>query len=224
MNLNPTVFVVDDDNAVRESLIFLIKTAGLNVEAFPNALAFLDFYDPNYPGCLVLDLQMPGMSGADLQIELHRREFELPVIFLTAHGDIPASVRAIKAGAVDFLTKPVQSQELLERIQASILQDVLRCERMRHSSEKRLANLSPRELEIAALLLEGLSNKEIARQLGISHRTVETHRANVMEKTHSTNLIELARLVEHHAESRKADHRSVGQPAPEWVDKVDMSA
>lgn len=198
MNSQPTVFLVDDDDAVRDSLALLFETAGLAAEAYPSAETFLDAYRPERPGCLVLDVSMPGMSGTDLQTELNRRDVRLPIIFLTAHGDIPMTVRTIKAGAVDFLTKPVQAKPLLERVQAAIAQDLQQRERLKlePGAGASLATLTPRELEVAKLLVEGCTNKEIARRLGISHRTVENHRARVMEKTHSTHLIQLARLVE----------------------------
>lgn len=198
MNTQPTVFLVDDDDAVRDSLTLLFETAGLAAEAYPSAETFLDAYRSERPGCLVLDVSMPGMSGTDLQTALNRREIRLPIIFLTAHGDIPMTVRAIKAGAADFLTKPVQAKPLLERVQAAIVQDLQQRERMRAEpgTGATLATLTPRELEVAKLLVEGCTNKAIARHLGISHRTVENHRARVMEKTHSANLIQLARLVE----------------------------
>ena len=197
MNSLPVVFLVDDDAAVRDSLSLLIKTAGLSVVAYASAEDFLLGYNPDQAGCLVLDLSMPGMSGTELQAELAKRNLCLPIIFLTAHGDIPTTVRAIQAGAVDFLTKPVQAQVLLERIQAASMSDVLRRERMHIGIDNGLTKLTPREMEIAVLLVAGETNKEIARSLGISPRTVENHRARVMEKTQVCNLIELARLIEH---------------------------
>jgi FixJ family two-component response regulator len=198
MNSQTTVFLVDDDDAVRDSLTLLFETAGLAVEAYSSAETFLDAYRPERPGCLVLDVSMPGMSGTELQTELGRRDIQVPIIFLTAHGNIPMTVRAIKAGAVDFLTKPVQVRPLLERVQAAITQDFQQRERLRTepAAAASLATLTPRELEVAKLLVGGRTNKEIARNLGISHRTVENHRARVMEKTHTANLIELARLME----------------------------
>lgn len=198
MNLPPTVFLVDDAAAVRETLAKLIEMSGLAVETYASAEAFLESYDPGRPGCLVLDLKMPGMSGIELQAELGRRGIGLPIIFLTAFGDIPTTVRAIQAGAVDFLTKPVQAKPFLERIQAALAQDIHRYERAQAAMDaaSRLDRLSPREQEVAALLVAGHANKEIARKLGISHRTVEMHRARIMDKTRAANLIQLARLLE----------------------------
>ncbi|QWF72042.1 response regulator transcription factor [Methylomonas paludis] len=196
MDLLPCVYVVDDDPAVLDSLSLLIKTAGLAVTTFDSAQAFLSAYRPDQPGCLVLDINMPGMKGTDLQEELIHRQWLLPIIFLTGCGDIPTTVHAIQAGAVDFLTKPVDAKQLLARIQASIVQDVLRHERQGHGAERDLSKLTARELEIARLLSKGTSNKEVARILDISPRTVENHRARVMDKTGAANLIELAHLIE----------------------------
>lgn len=198
MNTRPTVFLVDDDAAVRDSLTMLLETSGLAVEAYAGAEDFLDAYDPVRPGCLVLDEKMPGMSGTELQAELGRRNICLPIIFLTAYGDIPMTVRAIQAGAVNFLTKPVQARPLLEQVQAALTQDVRRRERQRLGAgiNPVVASLTLREREVVDLLLEGCTNKEIAQKLGISHRTVENHRARIMEKTHAANLMQLARLVE----------------------------
>ena len=206
MSIPSTVYLVDDDDAVRDSLALLFETAGLPVECYPSAETFLDAYRPDRAGCLVLDVSMPGLSGTELQAVLARRGFRLPIIFLTAHGDIPMTVRAIKAGAVDFLTKPVQARPLLERVQAAIAEDLRQRERLRiePAAAAILASLTPRELEVAQLLVEGRTNKEIASHLGISHRTVENHRARVMEKTRTHHLVELARLMEWRAPETEA--------------------
>ena len=206
MSIPSTVYLVDDDDAVRDSLALLFETAGLPVECYPSAETFLDAYRPDRAGCLVLDVSMPGLSGTELQAVLARRGFRLPIIFLTAHGDIPMTVRAIKAGAVDFLTKPVQARPLLERVQAAIAEDLRQRERLRiePAAAAILASLTPRELEVAQLLVEGRTNKEIARHLGISHRTVENHLARVMEKTRTHHLVELARLMEWRAPETEA--------------------
>ena len=192
----PTVFVVDDDPAVRDSLSLLLETEGLPVECYESAEAFLDTYREDRPGCMVLDVRMHAMSGPELQSELARRGSRLPIIFLTAHGDIPMTVRAMKAGARDFLTKPINGTELLERIQA-----VLRSERERLSQQeslgrecKRLEYLTQREHEVMMLALAGRANKAIAKQLGISYRTVEIHRSHILQKTGTANMLELAQL------------------------------
>ena len=198
MNIQPCIYIVDDDYAVRDALGLVIEAAGLDCQTFENAEHFLETYSPGRPGCLLLDVNMPGMNGDELQTELIRRNVHLPVIFLTAYGDIPMTVRTIKAGAVDFLTKPVPSKLLLERIQA-VLHDETRIHEQAMAEQlfcDRLNNLTSRELEILPLVVEGLSNKEIARHIGISHRTVEIHRARVLKKTGVINLMELARLCE----------------------------
>lgn len=193
----PTVFVVDDDAAVRDSVCLLLETAGLAVEAHDSAESFLAALDPQRYGCLVLDMRMPGMGGLELQAELARRGALLPIIFLTAHGDIPMTVRAMKAGAADFLTKPVDGAELIERIEAALLR--ARSDResvaARQEARARLAALTEREQEILALAVAGCTNKDIARRLGISFRTVEVHRSHILLKTGAATLIELAQLV-----------------------------
>jgi len=195
MSFQPCVFIVDDDDAVRDALGLVIETAGLACQAFESAERFLDGYRPGGPGCLLLDVNLPGLSGHELQAELIRRNMHLPIIFLTAYGDIPMTVRAIKAGAVDFLTKPVPGKLLIERIQA-----VLQHESQMHEAGQALCtnlyNLTSRELEVMSLVVAGHSNKAIARRLSISHRTVEIHRARVMTKTGASNILELARLCE----------------------------
>ncbi|WP_374089328.1 response regulator transcription factor [Methylomicrobium lacus] len=189
------VFIVDDEYPVRHSLGLIMETAGFAYQTFESAEDFLQNYCPGQPGCLLLDINLPGLNGDELQAELIRRKIHLPIIFLTAFGDIPMTVRAIKAGAVDFLTKPVPRDLLIERIQA-----VLQHETQIHeqTAEQALCmsqyGLTSREMEIMSLVVAGHPNKEIARQLGISYRTVEIHRARILKKTGTTNPLELARL------------------------------
>ena len=196
MNTQPCVFIVDDDFAVRDSLQLIMETAGLDYQAFDSAEHFLQSYCPDKLGCLLLDVNMPGMNGDELQAELIRRNIHLPIIFLTAYGDIPMTVRTIKAGAVDFLTKPVPRKLLLERIQDA-LQHAARMHEQVMAEQalcNRLNSLTSRELEVLPLVLAGHSNKEVARDIGISYRTVEIHRARILNKTGATSLLELARL------------------------------
>ncbi|MBI4756541.1 MAG: response regulator transcription factor [Betaproteobacteria bacterium] len=190
----PTVFVVDDDAAVRDGLTLLCESAGLDAESFDSAESFLERYQPPRCGCLVLDMRLPGMSGRDLQEALAGRDIHLPIIFLTAHGDIPTTVEAMKAGAVDFLTKPVDGSALLARVQAAAQQH---CrdqddEHRRHAMRERMTSLTEREREILTRALAGQTNKDIARNLGISHRTVETYRSRLLLKTGAASLLELA--------------------------------
>jgi len=198
MSTQPCVFIVDDDYAVRDSLGLVFKTAGLNYLTFENAEHFLETYSSGTPGCLLLDMNMPGLNGDELQAELIRRDIHLPIIFLTAYGDIPMTVRAMKAGAVDFLTKPVPSKLLIERVQTVLQHEALTQEQNREKQglRERLSCLTFREMELLPLIAAGKSNKEIARQLDVSHRTIEIHRARVLKKTGATNLMELARLYE----------------------------
>jgi FixJ family two-component response regulator len=193
-----TVFIVDDDAAVRDGLAMLLDTAGLAVETYDGAAAFLAACSAPRAGCLILDVRMPEMTGPELQAELKRRGIDLPIIFLTAHGDIPTTVQAMKQGATDFLTKPVVGSELLERVQAALEKSVQLHQQasVTQALRERLEGLTQRELEVMKLVADGLANKEIARTLGISHRTVEVHRARVMQKTGVTNLVELSRLAE----------------------------
>ncbi|MEQ8232964.1 MAG: response regulator transcription factor [Gammaproteobacteria bacterium] len=193
----PTVFIVDDDLAVRQSLSLLIRSMSLPVETFESAQDFLGRGDPARPGCLVLDIRMPGMSGLELQDELARRDFSLPVIFITGHGDIGMAVRAMKSGAVDFIEKPFNDQVLLERINQAIeLDRVRRAERGELADiASRLQLLSPREREVMERIVAGQANKVIAIDLGLSERTVEIHRAKVMAKTGAGSLAELVSMV-----------------------------
>jgi RNA polymerase sigma factor (sigma-70 family) len=194
----PTVFVVDDDESVRRSLERLVRSVGLNVETFATAREFLSADRPNWPACLVLDVRMPGMSGLDLQEELIAAGYSMPVIFLTGHGDIPMSVRAMKAGAVDFLQKPFSDQDLLDAIHRAIDQDTrARQERTEVSEiQRRVDSLTPREREVLALVVQGRLNKQIAYELGLSEKTVKAHRARVMEKMQADSLAHLVRLAD----------------------------
>lgn len=190
------VYVVDDDAAVRDGLKWLIESVELQVAPCPSAQAFLEAYDRSRPGCLVLDVRLRGMSGLDLQAELARRDISIPTIVVTGHGDVPMAVRAMKLGAIDFVEKPFNDQELLERIQKAIEGDLQarRGDRERAEACALLATLSPREREVLDLLVLGKANKEVADQLGLSTRTVEGHRARLMEKLACGSLAELVRL------------------------------
>ncbi len=199
MNKRVTVvFIIDDDLAVRESLSLMIKQDGLTVHTFESAEAFLATCSPECFGCAIIDIRMPGMDGLELHKKLRNREIPLPVIFLTGHGDIPMSVRAIKDGAVDFLTKPVTREKLMECVHAAIKEG----ERALAQAAKTrkaialLAELTEREREVMALAVAGHPNKAIADRLGISHRTVEIHKGRVMHKTETTNLLDLARIAQ----------------------------
>lgn len=194
---SPTVFVVDDDEGARNSLRFLLKSVGIPVVTIGSAQEFLAAHHPHQPGCLVLDVRMPGMSGLELQQELNRRGAVIPVIFVTGHGDVPMAVEAIQQGAFDFVQKPYREQELLDRIQRALARDrtnrraLLERDRIR----TRLASLTPREREVMRLMTLGKPNKVMAGELGLSQRTVEIHRAHVMEKSGATSLAQLVRMV-----------------------------
>ena len=194
----PVVFVVEDDASVREALSSLIRSVGLCAEMFPSAQDFLKQKRPNAPACLVLDVRLPGLSGLELQRELADGDNAIPIIFITGHGDIPMSVRAMKAGAVEFLTKPFRDQDLLDAIQQAIERDrvamKLRAEiielRTRHDS------LSPREREVMGLVVRGMLNKQIAADLGTSEITVKIQRGSVMKKMQATSVVDLARMAQ----------------------------
>jgi FixJ family two-component response regulator len=193
---HPTVFVVDDDAAARSSLRLLLKSLGLHAVAYDSAAAFLADYDAEQPGCLLLDVRMPGMSGPELQQELNARGAILPITFITGHGDVAMAVEAMRHGAFDFLQKPFRDQELLDRVQRALKRDAdNRAElgRMRELRQ-RLESLTPREREVLGLLSQGNANKVMAHKLGISQRTVEIHRARIMEKMHAASLAHLVRM------------------------------
>jgi FixJ family two-component response regulator len=194
----PIVFVVDDEPSVCVSLKRLLRSVGLEARTFASAQEFLRSERPNAPGCLILDVRLPGLSGLDLQQELAVEKIDLPVIFITGHGDIPMSVRAMKAGAVEFLTKPFREQDLLEAIQRGIEQHRLA---RQHSAEMRVlqqgyALLTPREREVFPLVTSGLLNKEIAAQLDASEKTIKVHRRQVMQKMKAESLAHLIRMAE----------------------------
>lgn len=190
---SPIIYFVDDDAAVRESLTLLLEAAGYVCQCFADARALLRELHEDVSGCLISDLRMPGMNGLELQAELARRQIPLPMLFLTGHGDVPASVEAMRAGAEDFLLKPVNGQTLLRKVEALLAKGAARREedarrrQLRHSLEK----LSPRERQILALALVGLPNKELARRLELSHRTVEAHRSRIFLKLGVENLLEV---------------------------------
>jgi len=191
-----TVFLVDDDAAVRDALALFLEGEGLTVESYASAEAFLAAWKRGQSGCAVIDLRMSGMDGMQLMEEMSGRGILLPVIFLTGYGDISTGVRAIKAGAVDFLIKPAPPAQLLEAIHSALTTTAKTQSQaeMAYDAASRLAGLSGREREVMALLVEGLSNKEIALRLGISHRTVEIHKAHVMRKTEARTLLDLIRI------------------------------
>jgi FixJ family two-component response regulator len=192
-----TVFIVDDDAAIRDSLSLMIEQEDIGVQTFESAEAFLDAYRPECRGCAVIDIRMPGMDGMELYEVLLERNILLPVIFLTGHGDIPMSVEAMKAGAVDFLTKPVTREKLLTSVRSAIQKSERALSENANHLEalSRLTDLTDRERDVMWLAVQGLPNKHIARQLGISHRTVEIHKSKIMQKTGAVNLLDLARIV-----------------------------
>lgn len=194
----PTVFIVDDDPSFRDSLQFLLGAAGLEARIFSSARDFLDDADPEAPGCLLLDVRMPGMSGLDLQKELAHAEIFLPIIFITGHGTVPMSVRAMKAGAVDFLQKPFDEPDLLNAIHQAVEQD--RQARMERDElreiQKRINSLTAREVEVFTLVVSGMLNKQVAYRLGTTERTIKAHRSRIMEKMEADSLTDLVRHAE----------------------------
>lgn len=197
MYRNAKVYLVDDDEDICKSLTFLAESIGLEIECYSNAKKFLESYDSEKAGCLLLDVRMPGMSGLQLQEELKKRSSHKPIIFLTGHGDISMAVKAIKEGAYHFFTKPYNTQELLDCINAAIEED-LKLKKRDYDSyayEEKLARLTPRESEILEWVVVGKTSRAIAELLGISHKTVELHRNKLMEKMEVSSSVELAALV-----------------------------
>ncbi|MDJ0739661.1 MAG: response regulator FixJ [Gammaproteobacteria bacterium] len=196
-HVKSTVFVVDDDQAMRNSLKWLIESVGVQVESFSSADEFLAQYQPSRPGCLVLDVRMPGMSGLELQERLTQRGIHIPVVIITGHGDVPMAVRAMKSGAIDFIEKPFNDEVLLDAIRRALaFGEEQRSHQVEHLQiQQRLQHLTPREHEVMEMVTEGRSNKEIANALGVSAKTIEAHRARVMEKMQAGSLAELVRMV-----------------------------
>ena len=195
---DPIVFIVDDDLSVRRSTERLIQSAGLKVQTFTSAKEFLANARFEGPACLVLDVRMPGLSGMDLQRELKQAGIHIPIIFITGHGDIPMSVRAMKAGAVEFLTKPFRSRSLLDAVRAAIERDRSAHKERSETGElrERYEQLTPREREVMALVATGLLNKQVAGELATTERTIKFHRAHIMQKMRAESLADLVRMTE----------------------------
>ena len=193
----PTVFIVDDDAGVRSSIRMLLRSIGIAATPLASAQEFLAAFNPAQPGCLVLDIRMPAMSGMDLQQQLNLRGATMPVIFITGHGDVPMAVEAMQHGAFDFLQKPFRDHDLIDRIQKALARDAeIRTALRKHDQIKeKLESLTPREREVLALLAQGKQNKVMAGELGLSQRTVEIHRAHVMEKMEAGSVAQLVRMV-----------------------------
>jgi len=194
----PVVFVIDDDPSVRSSLKFLLSTVGLHVESLDSADSFLHKKPPDVPSCLVLDVRMPGLSGLDFQRELAARSIRIPIVFLTGHGDIPMTVRAMKAGAVEFLTKPFRDQDLLDAVRIALERDRARREQEKEVADlqRRYDSLTSREQQVISMLVLGMLNKQIAGQLGTAESTVKVQRSRAMEKMHAESLVDLVRMIE----------------------------
>jgi len=196
--LNSTVFIIDDDASVRKSLSRLLRSAGYTTETFASAEEFLGREHFNGIGCLLLDVQMPGLSGMDLQKELNTADYHMPIIFITGHGNIHMSVEAMKKGAVDFLTKPFDDKELLQAVESAIEKDRgAKAKRAEvHDIRRRIELLTSRELEVLRYVITGMLNKQIALKLGIAEKTVKIHRGRIMEKLRANSVAELVRLAE----------------------------
>ena len=193
----PTIMVVDDDSGVRNAMRILLKSVGLESVLYSSAQEFLAAYQPSQPGCLLLDIRMPGMSGLELQQQLNLRGAVIPVIFMTGHGDVPMAVEAMQHGAFDFLQKPFRDQDLLDRIQKAIAKDAQSRASLGEHERIRahLETLTAREREVLDLMTQGKQNKAIAQDLGVSPRTIEIHRARVMEKMNAQSVAELVRMM-----------------------------
>jgi two-component system, LuxR family, response regulator FixJ len=193
----PIVYIVDDDDAIRAALRLLLKSVGLAATTLPSAQDFLASYHPQQPGCLILDVRMPGMSGLELQQHLNVRGAIIPVIFITGHGDVPMAVEAMQQGAFDFLQKPFRDQDLIDRIQRALAKDQAERAQLRERDriKERLESLTAREREVLDLVTSGKPNKIMAADLGVSQRTVEIHRSRVMEKMGASSLAQLVRMV-----------------------------
>jgi len=191
-----TVFIVDDEEAVRDSIGLLMRSVGIPSKTFADAHSFLAGYDPEQGGCVVLDIRLPRMNGLDLQQEMNRRGWVLPIIFITGHGDVPMAVEAMRAGAADFLQKPFNDDDLIRRVQKALAQDAEVREQLRgrETLRQRRDSLTPREREVAARMVTGDANKVIAIDLGLSERTVELHRAHIMQKMEVRSLAQLVRI------------------------------
>jgi FixJ family two-component response regulator len=196
--LKPVVFVVDDDEVVRNTIGQLIESVNLKAKRFASAHEFLDSYVPAQPGCIVLDVRMPGMSGIQLQATLREKDFHIPIIFITGHGDVPMAVLALKNGAVDFIEKPFRNQILLDQIQEALARDsqLRKKQSIQKACKDKLGLLTKRERQVLDLVKGGKSNKVIANTLGVSQRTVEGHRANIMEKLEVESVAELVTFVD----------------------------
>jgi len=196
---NAIVYLVDDEFAIRDALTLLIETAGFNIQSFESAHEFLDRYDRNRPGCLLLDVRMPSMSGLELQEELCKRDINIPIIFISGHAEVADSAKAFRAGAIDFLEKPFENSVLLERLEEGISKDIYaRTERaVKSDIQHRLGQLTPREMEVLQLIISSHSNKESAKILKVSNRTVDAHRARIMEKLQAESLADLMKIAMH---------------------------
>jgi RNA polymerase sigma factor (sigma-70 family) len=192
------VFVIDDDPSVRSSIKFLLSTVGLQVESFDSADTLLHKKPPDVPSCLVLDVRLRGLSGIDIQRTLAARNIQIPIIFLTGHGDIPMSVRAMKAGAVEFLTKPFRDQDLLDAVRVALEQDRARREKEVEVTDlqRRFDSLTAREQQVIDMLVSGMLNKQIASELGTAESTVKVQRSRAMEKMQAQSLVDLAKMIE----------------------------
>lgn len=192
----PIVIVIDDDNDVREAVADLLRSIGLQTKLFGSVREFLQWKRPDVPSCLVLDVRLPGLSGLDFQSKLNKADIQLLVVFMTGHGDVPMTVRAMKGGAVDFLAKPFRDQDMIDAVQAGLDRDKARRQSAGDASQLKSAydSLTPREHEIMALVVDGLMNKQIAGRIGVSEVTVKFHRSNVMRKMGAKSVAELVRM------------------------------